>query len=167
MGNGILSGVNLDLPNNKQPQDVQDVTERNNVKELSDKMKKTGINVLFPPIQVTTQTVITTTLTDLPGMYSAFIVSGGYVEIEALVAVDIAAAGRGLLGTLLIDGAVVDTLNFFCGVGVPTDRFSLRYEGFLPVGSHTVKVQGVAVNNNVNFTPANCNSWLRGKETLL
>lgn len=166
---GVLSGVNLDLPNTEQPQDVQDKVDRNNVKELSDKMKKTGVMALFPEVVANSATSIATSAyVDLPGTPLAFVCSGGLVEIEALLS--FLTSNSGVFVKMLIDDLEVDSSIQNGSSTASYQRLCLKYRGFLVPGKHTLRVMAIGNSVAATYTPQTAGpttSKIMGFETLL
>lgn len=145
MGNGVLAGVNLDLPNTEQPQEVQDKVDRNNVKELSDKMKRTGITELFNVIQTQVQTIATGAFVDITDFPKAFVTSGGFVRIDGSIQVVCGSTAGDLMQLQLeIDGSVVDSAIIGSDGTDFKVKVPLMYQGFLVPGKHTVSFKAVA-----------------------
>lgn len=166
---GTLAGVTLDLPNSNLPQEAQDKINRDNVKGLQEVMKKSGVNVIFPQVTIKTATTIgTAAYVKLPSMQIAFVTSGGFVEIDALLSAN-TPSGAGIVYALIFDGISVDSSTQYGSASATVGRTSLKYAGTPAPGSHTLSIEAIALNSAATFTdPAFSQvSQAWGKETIL
>jgi hypothetical protein len=168
---GVLAGIEQDLPNTALPEDVQAKILRDNAKNLSQTLKKTGITELFPQIIATSATTIgTAAYVDLPGVPIAFVVTGGWTTLEAYLSLETGAANSFFSVKMILDGAVVDQSALESGASNPRGRIVLSYKAFITPGKHTLTVQAATTTVDGTYTPQATiptNSIIRGYEIVL
>lgn len=161
---GVLAGIDIDIPNADLPEDVQAKIDRDNAKGISTVMKQCGINQLFNVSYNATAT-FGTSYAVVPGMQIAFVTSGGYTEIDALLAVSTPAATNAE-AQILLDGNEVDFAAEGGELGISVLRLKLRYAAFLVKGPHTVTIN-IRGNGGTLTASSGRPSRLWGKETVL
>lgn len=165
---GTLAGITLDLPNSNLSQEAQDKINRDNVKGIQEVMKKSGLNELFNVKDETTATYADGVYSTIPGMQVAIVTSGGFLEIDALIACNSPGGGANAEAQIVIDTIQQDfTSEGNAGGGVTQGiRLKLRYAGFIAPGPHTVTIS-MKGNGGAVTTNAVRPSRLWGKETIV
>ena len=165
MGRGVLASANFDLPNSALPDDVKDKINRDNVKEQQRVAQGTGTNILINLSSTTSTTANLAAYTTIFGFEQAFVCSGGWVDIEAKIPIELD-DGESCEMQLLLDGTQVDYTKYAISGGGMDVKGELNYSAFIPKGSHTVTVKA-KTSAAIIFSIAGGRSWFLAKETLI